>query len=759
MLVLDDLHWSDKPSLLLLEFLTRELSGSRILVVGTYRDVDLGRRHPLVETLGELSRQRLFERVLLRGLSQQDVARFIEVTSGITPPVSLARAVHAQTEGNPMFMIEVVRLLVQEGELTKQRVRERATWELRVPEGVREVIGRRLNRLSQQCNETLDVAAVVGREFTLQQLDRLIENLDQNAVLDVLEEALTARLIEELPTSVGLYQFTHALIQETLVDELSLTRRVRLHARIANTLEELYGAEAEAHAAELAHHFAQAEAMLGSDSLIKYSLLAGEKALSNLAFEEANLHFERGLAAKDGMAMDGETADLVFGLSRSQFAILPRGRRGSAYEHLKRVFEYSMNNKDMPRALQIAQLVIPAEIGVPTGLDVLYEQALSHVSPDSLSAGRILANYGRELATINLDYEKAQVVFAKGLEIAQKEDAAPLEMRLLSQSGGSDVLHCHFSDGLRKTLRAVDLARKLDDVAVLRTSSFNAVLACMSLGRLDESREHATNGLVAAERMNDRQVVIDAISATIWVDWCEGRWGSIRLATEKGLALVPQSLEMLAHRAIIEYEVGEPQTGDEYFNMFVLSFKSIGYGSQLLNTLVATAIAMAARIMRHNKQVDLCKQIASDVISWEAQLPIHEMHCQIVLGLLAALEGDVTAAERQYSLLKPWKDHAIPAQSVISVDNLLGLLAQTVGNAKASQSHFEDAVAFCHKSGNRPELAWSLCDYADMLLERGGNGDQDKATEMLDQSLSISTELGMRPLMERVLSRRTILKA
>ena len=147
-LVLDDLHWADQPSLLLLQFLVRELANIRLLLMGTYRDVELNLQHPLAETLGELTRERLFQRVLLRGLSQQDVGRFIEVAAGVNPPSGLAEAVHTQTEGNPLFVTEVVRLLVQEGELT-QESGTRDSWTVRIPEGVREVIGRRLNRVPE----------------------------------------------------------------------------------------------------------------------------------------------------------------------------------------------------------------------------------------------------------------------------------------------------------------------------------------------------------------------------------------------------------------------------------------------------------------------------------------------------------------------------------------------------------------------------------------------------------------------------------
>ena len=323
-LMLDDLHWSDTPSLMLLQFVARELSGARLLLVGTYRDVELNRQHPLTETLAELTRERLFERVLLRGLSEGDVGRFIEVTSGITPPQRLAQAVHRQTEGNPLFVTEVVRLLVQEGELTQERARERESWEIRIPEGVKEVIGRRLNRLSERCNDTLTVASVMGREFALDELDRVIDDLSEDRILNVLEEAQEARLVQELPTAVGRYQFTHALVQETLSVELTLTRRVRLHARIAEALEELHGTAPEAYAAQLAHHFAQAEAVLGVEKLVKYSIVAGEKALASYAWEEAIAQFQRALAAKEGQPLEKQTGDILFGLARAQESVLGR---------------------------------------------------------------------------------------------------------------------------------------------------------------------------------------------------------------------------------------------------------------------------------------------------------------------------------------------------------------------------------------------------------------------------------------------------
>ena len=234
-LILEDLHWADQPSLLLLEFVTRELAGARILIIGTYRDMELSRRHPLSQSLGELTRERLFQRVLL--------------------PPSGMRMVHESRSLEP-------------------RAARSPSW--------------------------MTIASVIGRSFSLDQLKPLIGDLSEDRLLEVLEEALGARVIEEIPQAVSVYQFTHALIQETLADELSTTRRVRLHAQVAEVLEELYSGKEEAHAAELAFHFGEAQTVLGAGKLVRFSLLAGQQALGAYAYEDALVYFQRSLALQEG---------------------------------------------------------------------------------------------------------------------------------------------------------------------------------------------------------------------------------------------------------------------------------------------------------------------------------------------------------------------------------------------------------------------------------------------------------------------------
>jgi len=162
-LVLDDLHWADKPSLPLLQFLAREMGRSRLLVVGNYRDVELSRQHPLSETLAQLTRKPVFRRQLLRGLNQEDTQRFIASAASIEPSRGLVETIYAQTEGNPFFVHEVIRLLSEQGELTAGEFG--GPQGIRIPEGVREVIGQRINRLSGHCNQALTITSVIGREF------------------------------------------------------------------------------------------------------------------------------------------------------------------------------------------------------------------------------------------------------------------------------------------------------------------------------------------------------------------------------------------------------------------------------------------------------------------------------------------------------------------------------------------------------------------------------------------------------------------
>ncbi|MEE8159231.1 MAG: AAA family ATPase, partial [Dehalococcoidia bacterium] len=755
-LVLDDLHWADQPSLLLLQFVARELGNNRLLLVGTYRDMELSRQHPLAETLGELTRERLFQRVLLRGLSQQDVGRFIEVAAGVDPPSGLAEAVHTQTEGNPLFVTEVVRLLVQEGELN-QESGSRDSWTVRIPEGVREVIGRRLNRLSQRCNETLTIASVIGREFELRQLTPLVEDVSEDRLLEVLEEALAARVIEELPQAVGRYQFTHALIQETLTEELTLTRRVRLHARIAETLEGLYGDHAEAHAAELAHHFGEAEAVLGSEKLVHYSLLAGDRALASHAYEDALTHFERGLVGRDmtlsgtESAPDEEAAALLFGLARAQSGTIEALQLVEVFASLSRAFEYYAEAGNVAQAVAAAEFPIgPPAYRIP-GAAQLMARALTLVPVDSHEAGRLFSRYGGVLGVTESDYEGAQQALGRAITIASREGDVPLEVRTLTYAAVVSGVHLQWQESVDYGLRAIELVAGDENPFSEVFSRWWTIVSLLHMGDLDAARPHALALRELAERRSTPRLLASVSFIPITSLSClEGDWKSAREYSDRGLELSPLNQQLLGPRVLLEHETGESDQGEAYLERLLEAMRD--RTDSFSSGKTSMAITTVARITGVPEWLEIGEAAAKVVLSEQSITPVISMSAKAGLALLAVQKGDQSASEEHYAYLQGHRGTMIWTLS--SVDHLLGLLSETMGNPKRAEAHFEDALVFCRKAGYRPELAWTCCDYADTLLRRSDSGDREKAMSLLDESLAISTELGMRPLRERVISRQ-----
>ncbi|MHB8577565.1 MAG: AAA family ATPase, partial [Dehalococcoidia bacterium] len=320
-LVLEDLHDADRGTLELLTFVARQLAGARLLVVGTYRDVEVDRAHPLSATLAELQRGGSFARLRLRGLTADEVQRMLSAITGQAVRWGLAEAVHRQTEGNPLFVQEVIRYLVEEGLLTREGGRWRAAGQTplleRIPEGLRDVIGKRLSRLSEPCNRLLAVAAVIGRDFQLATLvavtgdgqgapvgtqgrpsetspgapvgtqGRPSETSDDR-VSELLDEAVKVAVLQEQAKVGALhYRFAHAFFRQTLYDELSAARRLRLHQQVAKALEQQYAVRVEEHAAELAEHYAQSTNAADLAKAVHYGQVAAQRASAVYAHGEA----------------------------------------------------------------------------------------------------------------------------------------------------------------------------------------------------------------------------------------------------------------------------------------------------------------------------------------------------------------------------------------------------------------------------------------------------------------------------------------
>ncbi len=298
LLVLDDLQWADRPTLLLLRHLARASDPARLLILGAYRATE-ATAESFGDALAELKRERLISEIEVGGLSELDTAELVQVWTGEAPSHAFAHALHSETEGNPLFIEEIVRHLAEAG----VRASEAGARELQrfgLPENVKQVIARRLGRLSAQATEWLRVAAVIGRDFDATLHERVVA-LGEDEYLNALDEALSSGLVVETGSDAS-YSFSHALIRETLYEGMSAARRARIHRRVGEALEA--GAGSDRNLVALAHHFTRAAGAEDVDKAITYACRAGEWATRMLAHEEAGEQYTHALEVLDRFQPD-----------------------------------------------------------------------------------------------------------------------------------------------------------------------------------------------------------------------------------------------------------------------------------------------------------------------------------------------------------------------------------------------------------------------------------------------------------------------
>ncbi len=302
LIVLDDLHWADASSLRLLSHLARYSDPARMLILGTYRDTDLPHAPHLADMLVDLNREHLDERILLAGLDERAVGELIAGAT-VAAPADLTPLLLQETRGNPFFLVEMLRHLADSDAFDPPEVERRGAAPLLarigVPDGVRQLVERRLARLRGRTSDALMLASVLGRQFELGALAAVTERA-ADELSDALDEALEAGLLSEVSGPPGTFEFSHALVHETLYRRPSSVRRELLHGRAGAALVELYAGRDDAHAAELARHFLAAGARGDTERALHYSVIAAQQALARLAYEEAAGLFSHALDRAGG---------------------------------------------------------------------------------------------------------------------------------------------------------------------------------------------------------------------------------------------------------------------------------------------------------------------------------------------------------------------------------------------------------------------------------------------------------------------------
>jgi DNA-binding CsgD family transcriptional regulator len=756
LLVLDDLHWADAPSLAMLHFLSRELEGAGPLVVGIYRHTEVDRGHLLLGTLADLARGQHHRRLLLGGLEQREVASFVALVAGVAPPAGLAAAVHRQTDGNPFFVSEVVRLLASQGRLDHTGT-DRPVLAAGLPEGVKAVVAQRLGHLSDHCRGLLEVAAVLGREFEPRVLQPA-SGLDPGRLLGLLEEAEAARVVGAVPGALSRWRFAHALVREVLYEGLSAARRVRLHGRVGESLEAVYAADPEPHLTELAHHFVAA-APSGEQMVaraVQVATLAGRRAMDLLAWEEAAGLFERALAALELAERPDQQqrCQLLLALGEARMAASEVPAARAAYQQAAQLARRLRDAELLARAglglgLEFTSgIVDPVEVG-------LLEEALAALGgEDSALRARVLARLARALlfgpqAERRLALSEEAVGLARRLgdpatlaavlydhhlaiwgseqaEVAGERLAVATEVIGLAEQLGDRAMALR-GRGLRRTdlLELGDLAGFDADLAAaeqtakeLRQLHYHWQLPlaratrALLVGRFAEAEERAAQGLAIGRRAGDQAVEIYYLGIVGTLRFMQGRFG--------------ETVEVFQDLAA------------RYPAMAVF------------RTCVAAALAEGGRTDQAQAEVE---RLATEDLAallrgaaWSLSLALLAYACHYL--------RDTQHAARVRELLEPYADRTVVIGRfggffLGPAAYFLGLLDLTVGRPEQAIGRFEHAAALAGRMQASPMIAMSREGQARALLALDRPGDRQQAAALLAEAATTAQQLGIHGLADR----------
>ena len=752
LLLLDDLHCADVPSLKLLEFVAREAAASRLLIVGCYRDAEVTRSHPLQDTIGALARQSSTQRLKLAGFSEDETTQFVAAVGARQAP-GLAAAMHQRTDGHPLFLAEMARLLDDNRAGAAPPGNGGVFLELqRVPAGVRDVIGSRLNRLSPPCSHALGNAAVIGRRFGFELLQSLLDELSEDQCLAALDEARRASLVEELPDTAAPYthQFTHALIRDALYEEMPAPRRMRLHQRIALGLEQRYRHRPTA-LALIAHHFHAARSPDCAAQAIEYAVRAAAHADATQAHEEAARLYELALQLVEP-AQEAERLRLWLALGEAQFHAADHDRAIASFN------EAALLARRLGAADALAQAALGYEnaswrtSGVGIVAAALLKEAIAAHSPlDSPLRARLLAALCRALVYAER-IDAALAIHGQAVHMARRlGDSAVLFAALsaivparwrpnllaLRLSSGREAMalaervgNPEWALGHLTGWHIGDLMESGDSAGAARAAAFgpepaaiahqpylqSVLLNCramiaMHAGRFAEAEQIAQQGLQHAVRFHLSTGAAAVQLFTLRRE--QGRLAELAPVLEQFQASVPDSLVWQPGYIVLCCELGRQEQAQAAFERLAARGFAIGDASDGARSGSLVYLAEAC-----------------------------------------AWLGDAARAAQLHELLRPCGGHGIVfgahVASFGSADRVLGTLAATMGHHNEAAVHFERALAFDSASGARPWAAHTRFEYAALLVERKQAGGPAHATALLDAALAEARELGMAALEQRI---------
>jgi tetratricopeptide (TPR) repeat protein len=747
LLVLDDLHWADPSSLLLLRFVARELHRRRLLILGTYRDVEVDWKAEQGRLLAALAQEGSVVR--LGGLDLHSVGSLIADVAdvvrgpdrGVTAPdPGLVAAIHQRSGGNPLFVVELARLLAHQETVAGPPPA------LALPRETLAVLERRLALLSQPCCEVLTVAAACGELFRAGFVAQ-VAGLRLERILELLEEAARARIIVAPDTPAGRHSFGHALIRDALYGQAPLDRRAAIHQAIGEALER--APDASTRAGELAHHFLRSATPAGAARAVSHSERAGRQALDVLAYEEAAGHFARAVETLDLVADgNGRRLDLLLALGDAQLRSgdLPAAR--NAFREAAGL----ARGQDRPSQLALAALGLGAG---PSGFEVrlfdeeqvdLLGEALRALGPaDSKLRAWTLARLSVALSYMaSPEYRRALSDESVGMA-RRLGDRAVLAYALAAYC---DAIAgpAHARDRLHLSGEIIDLARETGDRTVELLGRRLRLIAHLELG--DIPAADAEIEAFARSARTLRQALFG---------WYVPLWKGMR-------ALMQGHLADATHHATEAESIGRQAHSDNAAMLvesqrisLALEWVAPAEAESIVRSMLdrwgpttgarawlTGIIARAGR--RAEARAMLDRQLApgvSDPPEEDAEwLP---STCQLVEA--CAVVGDEQAASLLYERLLPHADRfavdGIGAACLGSTSRHLGLLAGLLGRTDAAAAHFEQALAAHRRAGASLLVAHTLRDYGAVLQTAADPAAAARASVMLDEAAGIYLELGL----------------
>lgn len=749
LLVLEDGHWADAPTLVLLRHLARATGEARVLLLATFRDAEADVPAELAEALADLRRSDDVVRLHLGGLSEEDVGEFVRRAGGgeIDPAdTGLPRAIRDLTEGNPFLLCELWRALVEGEALAIEQGTLRLTrplQEIATPQSVREVVSQRLTRLDPTTRDLLELAAAAGPEFELDVL-RLAAPVELERI-DALEPAMRSGVIEELPFPALAYRFTHELVRRALYDRLSVLRRAELHLRIAEALEAVDRPRQGRLLAGLAHHFAAAAPIGGAAQAVEYNLLAAQAASAALAYDEATARL--GTALEMGVPDERRRAEILLDLGTALF------RAGRSLDSLQSFRQAA----EIARDLGEGELLARAAIGFETscwrpGLtdegarELLQEASAALGREDSTLRVGLLASLARALE-FEGDSDQAALARADAIAMARRIDDRPGLATVLVGIYWARAT-TSLAEALEMLGEARDLAEEMGDVEGQAEATQWRVSALMALGEIVPAREELAIALDMAK--NTRQPFMLHVTEHY----------------RSALALLEGHLAEADAAAERSREWGQLLVGRDASSVYGIQMFGVRREQGRLAELAPVIRVLAAGdrgggawrpgLAAMLAELAMEEQVRGELDRLQAE-GLDPLREGLWLASLTYLADAASAVAHQgvaslvYPLLAPLAGRNVMIGHGVAcygaANRYLGMLAATLGDTDDAASHFEAALHLNRQMGADTWLAHTAYEYGRMLL---GRRDSDRGEQLLAEAALLAETVGMPTLLERV---------